>query len=224
MAKSPYEDCVFLNVPFDRSYEAFLRALVFTVHDCGFIARCAREVDNSGQVRAEKLYELIAESKLGIHDISRTSLDRAHRLPRFNMPLELGVFLGAARFGVGKQHGKSCLVLDRDPHRYQKYCSDIAGQDIRAHSNRLDELVKSVRNWLSNHLIRRRILAPGHAAVFSRYQEFRRALPALCATLQLEPRELIYNEYTAFVVGWLRANPWKPHGPPGSKDPATKLR
>src|SRR4030095_15108058 len=211
MARSAYEVSVFLNVPFDQAYESFLRALVFTVYDCGFIARCAREVDNSGQVRVEKIYELMSESKYGIHDISRTSLDRTHRLPRFNMPLELGIFLGAIRFGAGRQRTKSCLILDREPYRYQKYCSDIAGQDIRAHHNRIDGLVKSVRNWLSNHLINRGIQVPAHSKIFERYQVFRRELPAFCAKLQLEPAELIFNEYTTLVVAWLRENPWRPH-------------
>jgi len=214
MARPAYEGCVFLNVPFDPRYEPFLRALVFTVHDCGFVARCAREIDNSGQVRVEKIYDLIAQSKYGIHDISRTSLDRTHRLPRFNMPLELGIFLGALRFGAGKQRDKSCLILDREPYRYQKYCSDISGQDVRAHHNRVDGLVKSVRNWLSNHLISRDIQVPGHSKIFERYQLFHRELPALCAGLQLEPTELIFNEYTTLVVGWLNENPWTPHDAP----------
>lgn len=213
MPRPPYEDCVFLNVPFDPRYDPFLRALVFTVHDCGFVARCAREVDNSGQVRLSKIYELMSESKYGIHDISRTSLDRVHRLPRFNMPLELGIFLGAVQFGKGRQREKSCLILDREPFRYQKYCSDIAGQDVRAHHNRLDEAVKSVRNWLSSHLTER-IQVPGHTKIFARYLGFRRELPAICAQLQLEPAELIFSEYTTLVVGWLRANPWAPHGAP----------
>ena len=160
MAKPSYDDCVFLNVPFDSKYEPFLRALVFAVHDCGLVARCAREIDNSGQVRLEKIYELMGESRFGIHDISRTSLDRESRLPRFNMPLELGIFLGATKFGTGDQKKKSCLILDREPHRYQTYCSDIAGQDIRAHHNRLSEAVKVVRNWLSGHLMSRNIQVP----------------------------------------------------------------
>jgi len=188
--------------------------LVFTVHDCGFVARCAREVDNSGQVRLSRIYELMAESKYGIHDISRTSLDRAHRLPRFNMPLEFGIFLGAVQFGRGKQREKSCLILDREPFRYQKYCSDLAGQDIRAHHDWLDGAVKSVRNWLSSHLTGRKIQVPGHARIFARYQRFRHELPAICAQFQLDPAELIFSEYTTLVVGWLKVNPWAPHGAP----------
>jgi hypothetical protein len=48
-----YEDCVFLNLPFDPEYEALLRALVYTIHDCGFVARCARAQGES-QVRKVK--------------------------------------------------------------------------------------------------------------------------------------------------------------------------
>lgn len=91
--KAGYDDNVFLNVPFDNRYTELFRALVFTVQDCGFNARCALEADNSADVRVEKLYRIIGECRFGIHDISRTSLDRASGLPRFNMPLELGLFL-----------------------------------------------------------------------------------------------------------------------------------
>ena len=73
------------------------------------------------------------ECRFGIHDLSRTQLDRRSRLPRFNMPLELGMFLAAKRFGVELQRRKNALILDRDRYRYQKFISDIAGQDIRAH-------------------------------------------------------------------------------------------
>ena len=213
MPSLPYDDCVFLNVPFDPKYDPLFRALVFTILDCGLVARCAREVDNGGQVRLDKIYELMAESRYGIHDISRTGLDRANRLPRFNMPLELGIFLGARKFGARRHKEKSCLILDREPYRYQKYCSDIAGQDIRAHHNRLDGAVKSVRDWLSSHVTLRNVQVPGHAKIFERFQRFLKELPAICARVHLESGELIFNEYTALVAGWLRAHPWAPQRP-----------
>ena len=68
--------------------------LVFAVHDCGVVARCALESDDGSQVRLGKLYAIIAECRYGIHDLSRITLETAHRLPRFNMPLELGSFSG----------------------------------------------------------------------------------------------------------------------------------
>ena len=49
---------------------------------------------------------MIADCRYGIHDISRTELDRDSGLPRFNMPLELGIFLGAKRFGAEEQKRK----------------------------------------------------------------------------------------------------------------------
>lgn len=57
------------------------------------------ELDDGGQTRIDKLYGLIGECRYGIHDLSRTELDDVNQLPRFNMPLELGLFLGAKRYG-----------------------------------------------------------------------------------------------------------------------------
>jgi hypothetical protein len=90
---------VFINCPFDEDFAQGFRALVFAVRACGFRARCAREVDDGSETRLDKIYRIIEQSRYGIHDISRTELDTWNGLPRFNMPLELGVFLGAKRFG-----------------------------------------------------------------------------------------------------------------------------
>ena len=90
-----YEDSVFVNVPFDKKYSRLFDAIIFAVHDCGFIARSALEVDDSDQARVDKILDIVEQSKFGIHDISRAGVDRQTGLARFNMPLELGFFLGA---------------------------------------------------------------------------------------------------------------------------------
>ena len=41
-----YDDGVFVNVPFDHGYKKLFDALVFAVHDCGFVAHCALESDD----------------------------------------------------------------------------------------------------------------------------------------------------------------------------------
>ena len=134
MKPPSYNDNVFINCPFDSDYKPLFDAMIFTVHDCGFVARCALEEGDASQVRIDKIYKIIEDSCYGIHDISRTELDETSGLPRFNMPLELGIFLGAKRFGVEEQEVKKCLVMDREPYRYQKFISDIAGQDIFVHN------------------------------------------------------------------------------------------
>ena len=82
---------VFLNCPFDDAYRALLGAITFTVLDLGLTPRCALEVDAAAENRLEKIFRIIGECHLGIHDISRTDPDPVHGLPRFNMPLELGI-------------------------------------------------------------------------------------------------------------------------------------
>lgn len=206
--KRSYEDYVFINCPFDGEYQPIFEALVFAVHDCGFIARCALEAEDGSQVRIEKIEEIIAACRLGIHDISRTELDPESALPRFNMPLELGLFLGAKRYGTGNQRKKLCLILDREPYRYQKYCSDIAGQDIRAHAGEPHEAVRVVRNWLRNATADSEVVIPGGSVMVARYERFERELPTVCERLRLNRDELLFNDYTTVVSEWLKANSW----------------
>ena len=201
-----YQDSVFLNVPFDRKYGRLFDALVFAVHDCGFIARSALEVDDSGQARVLKILDIIEQSKYGIHDISRAGIDKQTGLARFNMPLELGFFLGAIRYGTTKQRQKRCLVLDRERYRYRNFCSDIAGQDIRAHSDNPRDAIRAVRDWLSTH--RTAVQMPGGKAIFDRYERFRAQLGVQARDVHLEVDELTFGDYTKLVVGWLTKNPW----------------
>lgn len=93
MATTKYASSVFINCPFDDEFEPIRNAIVFAIYDCGFIPRCALEENNAGNVRFDKIQRIISECKFGVHDISRTELDDQNNLPRFNMPLELGVFL-----------------------------------------------------------------------------------------------------------------------------------
>ncbi len=185
-----------------------LDALVFVVHDCGFQARCALEIDDSGCVRIENIVELIRECRYGIHDISRTELDRANNLPRFNMPLELGLFLGATRFGSPKQQRKHSLILDREPYHYQKFISDIAGQDIKSHDGDPEIAIRQVRNWLSSSPTMADVLIPGARRMVERYGLFQEELPELCRRSQLDPDDLIFNDYTTCVAEWLKENDW----------------
>lgn len=201
-----YEDSVFVNAPFDRKYQRIFDALVFVIHDCGFVARSALEVDDSGQARVDKILAIIEQSQFGIHDISRAGIDRNTGFARFNMPLELGFFLGAKRYGSSRDRDKRCLVLDRERYRYRNFCSDIAGQDIRAHNDQPKDAIRAVRDWLSTH--RTSIQMPGGRAIFERYQRFLAQLPIQASSVRLDHQELTFGDYTKLVVGWLTKTPW----------------
>lgn len=205
MASPQYEHNVFINCPFDAAYRPLFEALVFAVYDCGCTAHCAQEIDDASQVRIEKLGKIIAGCKFGIHDISRTELDATTGLPRFNMPLELGMFLGAKRFGRAEQKNKVCLILDTEPYRYQKFISDISGQDIHAHQGKPEQAIRVVRNWLSN-ATPKSVIIPGGTAIAKRYTLFRQELPTMCAKLRLQEDELTFRDYAAQVEEWLKLN------------------
>ena len=180
---------------------------MFTIFDCGFQARCALEDDDASRVRVDKIYDLISESKYGIHDISRVTLDHFHRLPRFNMPLELGLWLGAKRFGSKRDKQKRALILDKLPYRYQIFCSDIAGQDATFHRNDTAIVIRRIRDWLRNSPDYKNVAFPGADTLVDRYLRFRAQLPALCRDQGLNLRSLEFNEYARLVAGWLIVNP-----------------
>ena len=132
MAAKNYGLNVFVNCPFDEEYKSTLfPAIIFTIYDCGFRARSTLEDEDGGKNRLDKIFSIIKSSKFGIHDISRTELDRDTQLPRFNMPLELGFFMAAKKYGAKEQKQKKCLILDTDAHRYLSFISDIRGQDYQ---------------------------------------------------------------------------------------------
>jgi hypothetical protein len=62
-------------------------------------------------------------------------------VPRFNMPMELGIHLGARLFGSGRHKRKRALILEAQPHRYSAALSDISGQDIEVHANNTAEAI-----------------------------------------------------------------------------------
>ncbi len=138
---------VFINCPFDADYAPLFRAAIFGIVGCRCRVRCALEKDNGGEVRFEKIIRIIQSCRLGMHDLSRIEVSSSG-MPRFNMPLELGLFLGAMRLGAKNQRSKSCLILERERFSYQKFVSDLAGQDTKAHGNDERQLMLHIRNWL----------------------------------------------------------------------------
>ena len=196
---------IFFNCPFDTDYKPIFHALVFAAFDCGFWPRCALEIDDGAQTRISKIIAIMKQCPLGVHDISRTELDAATQLPRFNMPFELGLFIGARAFGGPDQRRKSCLILDVAPCRYQKFLSDIAGQDIQAHGGQTEAAIQALRRWLSTVARDRRL--PGDQAIIGRHRAFLRALPLILRGMELAEAEMTFADFAHIASGWLREQP-----------------
>jgi hypothetical protein len=128
-----------------------------------------------------------------------------NQLPRFNMPFELGLFVGAARFGATAQKNKMCLILDKERYRFQKFISEIGGQDIAAHKGETDNAIKALRNWLAS--IPTKAVLPGGAAIVRRHRAFRSEMPNILQRVELEPDEVTFPDYVNLVQTWLVEQP-----------------
>jgi len=199
-----YEDSVFINCPFDKHYESLFNAIIFAIHDCGFVARCALEINNAASNRLGKIMKIISECKYGVHDISRTGLNYKTRLPRFNMPLELGIFLGCTQFGLKEHKKKVSLIMDKDKYRYQKFISDISGQDIVSHDSIPKKAIQHVRGWLKTESRRENI--PGGTKIYSRYSKFQKELPLICKERHIKLNELTFIDFSEAITIWLKEN------------------
>lgn len=186
-----FEKFVFVNCPFDDDYLPLLHAMLFAIHDCGFVARFAVEDAGAAEQRITKICRLINESRLSIHDISRIELTRQH-FPRFNMPFEAGIAYGAIQFDPDS--GRDMLVLEAVPFRGQITLSDLAGIDPKTHNNNPDDMVAAVRGFL-------RAKKPpgsqtrGAAAIVARYRQFVEELPILAEAVDFTPAEITSFDY-----------------------------
>lgn len=199
---SRFGDSVFINCPFDPDYWPLFEAIVFCVADCGFVPRSSLEVIDSGEARVHQIKELIRSSKYAIHDLSRVELAEANGLPRFNMPFELGLDLGARHYGTGALKSKCCIVLEAQDYTYQKTLSDIAGQDPAYHHNSPDEAISAVRGWLRTASARTTI--PGDLTIKRRFAEFSTQVSEIAAKAGLDRANLKFVDYVHMVEVWLR--------------------
>lgn len=192
---------VFINCPFDAPFTPIFHAIVFAVIRSGFRARCALETEDGAESRFAKIQSIVEQCRYGIHDISRTEADGVPPLPRFNMPLELGVFIGAKRYGDAQQKKKRALILDTEQYRYQRLISDLAGQDIRAHGGSPATAISCVATWLRQQS--RFATVPGGLAIAQEFEEFQGDLPAILAARSLEAAEMTFGDFSAIVTAWI---------------------
>jgi hypothetical protein len=201
-----YQRNVFINCPFDEKYKPLFRAIVFTIQACGFRPRCAQEEDNTADIRIQKIIRIIDACHYGIHDISKADLDENTQLARFNMPLELGIFIGAHHYAPVKHYNrnKKFIVMDSEQFRYQRFISDINGQDIKAHGLEEERVIQHVRDFLSTSS---RTQLFGADYLIEQFSLFKDRLPEICRQLRWTVERLTFIDYVNCINVWLEENP-----------------
>lgn len=146
---SQFDQNVFINCPFDDEYRTLLKPLLFTIRYCRLNPRIASERMDSGEIRFDKILEIIQESKFSIHDLSRVKADEVGEYYRMNMPLEIGLDFGCKEFHPDpKYRQKKSLILEGERFSLHKALSDLSGADVKCHHNQAEKIVESVRSWL----------------------------------------------------------------------------
>ena len=115
-------ESVFLNVPYDSAFEDLYLAYIVGLTQLGLRIHAALAVPKQG--RLGTIIELIEQSEFSIHDLSRVEVSRG--VPRFNMPVELGLAIYRSHVTKGKHR---VFVFESKAHRAQRSTSDVNGID-----------------------------------------------------------------------------------------------
>ena len=133
MVTAPDPNAVFINVPFDPSYESLFVTLVGSLVFLGQEPHCVLEVREKGDGRLLRIVELMRTCRMSIHDLSRTGTP-----VRFNMPFELGL---ARSLKLANPAAYEVFVLDSRPYRIDKTLSDYKGRDPLIYGGTCDGMV-----------------------------------------------------------------------------------
>ena len=126
MARQKRIQSVFLNIPYDGQFEELYLAYVVGLAQLGLKINTTFAIPNQG--RLDEIVQLIQQSDVSIHDLSRIELSSG--IPRFNMPLELGLALYHSHITKGRHR---IFVFERKVYRTQQSTSDLNGLDPQIH-------------------------------------------------------------------------------------------
>ena len=195
------EDFVFVNCPFDNPYFVLLKPLLFTLCYLGFKPQIS-ETSDSGAVRLHKIRDLIANSLYSIHDLSRMDPLKPGEDPRFNMPFECGIDFGAKLIDPDTYGEKKFLILERERYRYQRVMSDISGNDIKAHGNDPEQVIKVIRDWFRPT----RPKTPRHKEIWLAFNEFEYDYEEILKDEDYDPKDinaLTFSDVIEIMTTWV---------------------
>lgn len=135
----PVAQNVFLNVPFDIRYSSIFTTLIGALTVLGYEPHCVLEVPSGGRNRLDRIYDLIESCGASIHDLSRVTLSGPLRVPRFNMPFELGV-----AYALTRKQPHQFFVFEAQAYRLQASLSDLNGHDPHIHGGTQDGVLRCV--------------------------------------------------------------------------------
>lgn len=143
MPPLPDPKSVFLNVPYDEEFSGIYVAYIVGLYQLGLVPHLASEIPG-GDRRLDKIFKLIRSCRYSIHDLSRVEMgDAPTAVPRFNMPLELGMTITWQRLHPSRH---DWFVWESDHYRIQRSASDLNGTDACIHNGTPEGVLRELRN------------------------------------------------------------------------------
>ena len=139
MARRKRVQSVFLNIPYDAQFEELYLAYIVGLTQLGLKINATLALPN--QDRLKRIVGLIEKSDVSIHDLSR--IESPSGVPRFNMPLELGLALFRSHITRGRHR---VFVFEKKAYRVQRSTSDVNGIDPQIHKGRPKGVMAGLRN------------------------------------------------------------------------------
>jgi hypothetical protein len=150
MPPQPIEpNTVFLNIPYDDEFRSLYVAYVVGLTQLGLIPHLASEIPG-GARRLDRILALIKRCRYSIHDLSRVEVSVGpSAVPRFNMPLELGMTIAWAELNPDAH---TWFVWESEPYRIQRSTSDLNGTDANIHQGTVQGVLSGLRSsfWREN--------------------------------------------------------------------------
>jgi len=135
----PDENSVFINIPYDKSYEHIFVSIIAALISIGRMPRCTLEIAEGGQGRLTRIHDLLESCRVSIHDLSCVKTP-----VRFNMPFELGLACALDRFNGPHSY----ILLEKKNYRLDKTLSDIKGRDPYIYGGSMLKVVQCVLDAL----------------------------------------------------------------------------
>jgi hypothetical protein len=123
-------------------------------------------------------------------------------LPRFNMPFECGIDFGIKLSNPKTLKHKRFLILEKEKYRYHKVISDISGNDIKAHANDPEQMIKVIRDWFRPDQPE----IPRHKEIWLAYNEFEYDYENLLSKEGYNPRDinaLTFSDVIEIIKTWI---------------------
>ena len=141
--QSERNQCVFINLAYDETLQDIFVAYLTGVVSLGWTPRAAIETYDTAKSRLQRIYALITQCRYSFHDLSFVALDGKSFLPRFNMPLELGIAI-VEHYRTEGRLRHEWFAFDSEAYRLQRSTSDLNGYEALIHNGTAEGVLRAL--------------------------------------------------------------------------------